>query len=427
MKIIIIGAGISGLSTYLFFKKHLPEEFRHSIYIYEKRSEILAQSDSKYLDLEGGGLGIMPNGLQVLKDLDTWLSKEVASQGILCENFTFYNKYGQMGVRQNISTGTRELQCVSISRHGLWRCLMSQVKHFGDAEEIIKIRKVTRVYWNERMKKAVLQFTCNENIKEEIDAELVVGADGINSVTRRSLFVSEDYSPKYSGFSWVGGGIQPSQLPEPVVKGRAWVFNLDRQSYFCYSPGGKISGNKIMWLSLYADRNPSSTKLLKADLWYRHRHWTDPIIQDIITEADPKSINRINVMPELPEWGRNGIVLVGDAAHAMSPTSGQGASQGLEDAQALALVLTETLKQCQEEDDGALNLEIANAIRLFSEIRRPRVKWIAKLGQRLDTLVLPYSRIILCVLHYLPFISKSIRIVNGLEAKMAQKSLATDI
>lgn len=46
-------------------------------------------------------------------------------------------------------------------------------------------------------------------------------------------------------------------------------------------------------------------------------------------------------MPELPHCGEKAIVLIGDAAHAIDPTTGQGASQALEDPQTFALLLAE--------------------------------------------------------------------------------------
>lgn len=44
-------------------------------------------------------------------------------------------------------------------------------------------------------------------------------------------------------------------------------------------------------------------------------------------------------VPPLPTWERDGVVLVGDAAHALPPSSGQGSSQALEDVEAFALFL----------------------------------------------------------------------------------------
>lgn len=81
MKIIIVGAGISGLSTYLHLRKHLPNPDSHTITIYEShqaRSKLPSAnstaSEHANLNLDtlsestaivGGGLGISPNGMRV--------------------------------------------------------------------------------------------------------------------------------------------------------------------------------------------------------------------------------------------------------------------------------------------------------------------------------------------------------------------------
>ena len=77
-------------------------------------------------------------------------------------------------------------------------------------------------------------------------------------------------------------------------------------------------------------------------------------------------------------------MLLGDAAHAMDPTTGQGASQALEDSQTLALLLAELLKEgengdVQTEENDAVNL----AIKLYHQIRSPRVNAIIERGKKM--------------------------------------------
>ncbi len=72
---------------------------------------------------------------------------------------------------------------------------------------------------------------------------------------------------------------------------------------------------------------------------------------DAITGADPGSLRRIAVhdIDPLQAWHRRNVVLVGDAAHAALPTSGQGACQAIEDAwhlsQCLAAAAPSDLEQ----------------------------------------------------------------------------------
>ena len=128
------------------------------------------------------------------------------------------------------------------------------------------------------------------------------------------------------------------------------------------SPPGPLAG----WWSTFSSTNPfpydtSPTRpnykgfnkpLALSSLLTRHSRWSNPSISAIISYV--KSDTEIHgangkgldasyptwTTPELPHWQVNGrVVLVGDAAHALQPSSGQGACQALEDAETLAILL----------------------------------------------------------------------------------------
>jgi 2-polyprenyl-6-methoxyphenol hydroxylase-like FAD-dependent oxidoreductase len=107
MKIIIVGAGISGLATYLFLKRHLPFPDSHEIHIYEKRH---------ISEQQGAGVGVSANGLQVLKDLG--LLDKVLHDGSVCNFFSIHSANGWP--LANLRTGCHAHEfCVLISRHTL--------------------------------------------------------------------------------------------------------------------------------------------------------------------------------------------------------------------------------------------------------------------------------------------------------------------
>ena len=84
----------------------------------------------------------------------------------------------------------------------------------------------------------------------------------------------------------------------------------------------------------------------------------------------------IRTLPPLPCWHADRIVLAGDAAHAVSPASGQGASLALEDAVVLA--------RCLQEADAP-----AAAFAQFEAERRPRVERIARWAERIGSTKTP--------------------------------------
>lgn len=81
-------------------------------------------------------------------------------------------------------------------------------------------------------------------------------------------------------------------------------------------------------------------------------------------------------MPDIPTWGRDGCVLVGDAAHAMTPATGQGGSQAFEDGLTLGLLLGKFV-EAHGGDGGAV---VEQSIRGLHDIRAQHVYEIKKAG-----------------------------------------------
>lgn len=210
------------------------------------------------------------------------------------------------------------------------------------------------------------------------------------------------------GASGIGGVIH-GPLPARVADNKAMVFTFGRKGFFGYASSGPASSNSLMWWSTFdTDSVPSKTTNLDADeikkgLQERHGGAADPVVRDIISRAEVQSIYPTWVMPDLPHWGVNGIVLVGDAAHALSPTTGQGASQALEDAQTLGLLLAGTLKKAyssfssptnspgadpEEEEASSLSgrekAALALTLKLYYQIRHGRVAAIRARGKKMD-------------------------------------------
>ncbi|KAK0613991.1 hypothetical protein B0T14DRAFT_569981 [Immersiella caudata] len=411
MHIIITGGGIAGLSTYLFLRKNLPPSPPYTISLYEShrprtpnpnpnpnalnhQPEHEPSFDTLSIStaIVGGGLGVSPNGMRALYDLDPDLHAAVSAQGFPCEHFVFMGENGwTLGVQRTGDNGGyegsegREEVCVSSSRHGLWRCLNEKV-----GREVVKYRRVVGVEVRETGRRLV-RF--EDGGEEECD--VLVGADGVRSVVRGSLFEGvEGTGPRYTGASGIGGFVD-TDLPARVLENKAMVFTFGGSGFFGYGSGGPPEAKSLMWWSTFeTDDLPSRENLdreeIKADMRKRHANSADPVIRDIIAKAEVESIYPTWVLPDLPHWGENGIVLVGDAAHALSPTTGQGASQALEDAQTLSLLLAGTLKRAYDTGAEGGSLEekekdaVAVSLKLFYDIRAPRIKAIAERGRKMD-------------------------------------------
>ncbi|MFJ9809679.1 FAD-dependent monooxygenase [Streptomyces sp. NPDC101158] len=163
----------------------------------------------------------------------------------------------------------------------------------------------------------------------DLEAELVVAADGIRSAVRTDLFPHHP-GPRYSGFTTWRVVIPAPERPfaphetwglarlwgsQPLKDGRVYAYAM------AAAPAGAHSadGEKAELLRLFGD-------------------WHHPV-PAILDAADDRAVLRHDVhhlIDPLPAFHRGRTALVGDAAHAMQPTLGQGGNQAIEDAVVLA-------------------------------------------------------------------------------------------
>ncbi len=132
----------------------------------------------------------------------------------------------------------------------------------------------------------------------------------------------------------------------------------------------RLPGERITWFVAQPERPPGDGGALLAEL----RVDQDPVLRTLARATPTERWTEWRAADLWPSrtWHRGNVVLVGDAAHAMLPTLGQGACQSIEDAAALADALAETIAA----GDG-----LDQALRRYSAVRVPRVRRIVALAR----------------------------------------------
>ena len=152
-------------------------------------------------------------------------------------------------------------------------------------------------------------------------------------------------------------------------------------------------GQSLAWWSTYEikecpDRNTLDMDDVVRQLRERHAQWKDPVVQHVLESVRVQNMYPTWTSPQLPTWERDGVVLLGDAAHALPSTSGQGASQALEDCEAFVLLLAHHLSKTKERHgltEQAASKQATNAAaKQYMTIRQPRVTEILKAAQKMQ-------------------------------------------
>ncbi|MEU4473329.1 FAD-dependent oxidoreductase [Micromonospora sp. NPDC023888] len=190
-----------------------------------------------------------------------------------------------------------------------------------------------------------------------LDADLVVGADGLRSLVRAHLFPRHP-GPVYAGSTaWRAAIAFPDPVPAAITWGPGAEFGMvpigDGQLYWYGAlnapPGGHAPDELAVLREHFGDWHAPIPALLAA---------TPP---GVVLRND---IHHLAV--PLPSYVRGRVALLGDAAHPMTPNLGQGAGQAIEDAVVLGAV-------CADGAEG-----VPAALAAYDRQRRPRSQSVAR-------------------------------------------------
>jgi 2-polyprenyl-6-methoxyphenol hydroxylase-like FAD-dependent oxidoreductase len=302
-KIVIIGAGIAGLTAAIAMaRKGLDAE------VYEQAPE---------LKEVGAGVGLWGNAFRALRAIG--LADEVvrlaggpAGSGVKRPDGTWLLYQPHEVVQKRWGAGF-----ASVHRAELHRLLADQV----DPSAIHLDARCTGI--SDAGDGVRARFADGR----EVEADVLVGADGAHSVVRTALLGPSPI--RYRGYTTAGALTPAGSVPVPRDGSETW----GRGIRFGVAP---TSGERVVWYAVWkapaGEAGVSTEHLLRL-----FGRWHEPV-RAVIEATPPDTMVRKDVYDRLPgrRWTRGHVALIGDAIHLMTPDLGQGACQAMVDAVTLA-------------------------------------------------------------------------------------------
>lgn len=342
-RIAVIGAGIGGLAAACALRQRGFE-----VEVYERAAE---------LGEVGAGLQLGPNAIKVLRALGI----EAPLRPLACEPTNIVSVAGDdahLRFREPLKAiaaaqfGAPYLSAHRADLHGLLQAPVPESSIHLDAQ-CTGVSSVGAT--------AVAMLADGR----EVEADIVVGADGINSAVRESLF-GEQAARWTQQMAW-RCMVPIDCVPTKIGPGKSVAIGRDEYvgwigpdgHVICYPVrGGKLYNIFAGHVSEQWVEESWSVPSSVDELLAGYRGWNEALL-DMLAQVEHCFKWGIFDRDPLPCWTRGRATLLGDAAHPMMPTLAQGAAITLEDAYALA-------RNLARHDDPV------EALAAYEAERRPR-------------------------------------------------------
>lgn len=313
LKIVIIGAGIGGLTAGIALK-----QAGYQVEIYDRVRELRPV---------GAGISLWSNGVKVLNRLG--LGREMAKIGGQMDKMQYRTKTGELLNDVDLLPLIEE---VGQRPYPVARAELQNLLCQAYGAEIKTDHRCIGVEQDEQSVTAIFENG------HRATGDILIAADGVRSVLR-DYVLDEPVQPQYAGYiNW--NGLVPAS--EDLAPKNSWVIYVGEHKRASMMP---VADNRFYFffdVPLPSD-TPADPDRYQAELFEHFKGWADPV-QRLIQRIDPQTTARPAIHDTRPfeRFVRGRVALLGDAAHATCPDLGQGGCQALEDAFVLMQYLMTT-------------------------------------------------------------------------------------
>jgi len=356
MRVVIVGGGVAGPALGLALERAGIESV-----VLERRTDPDPEAGSYFT--------VSPNGLDAL---DTVGALHLAREaGFSSRRNAMYGATGRLLGRLSLGVPLDDgTVALTMKRSRLAVLLAEEAERRG--VEVHRGARVVSVAGGPEGVSATLEDGAT------VHGDVLVGADGVHSLVRRTI------DPAAPAGRYVGltnfGGITRATPVAGTLEPEAWHFVFGSRAFIGAHP--TPAGDVVWFANVPRDEISREERQTTTDEQWQ-RWLLDLVREDAGPAAELIRHGQLELagdntydLPHVPTWSRDRMVVIGDAAHAPSPSSGQGASMALED----AVVLAQALRDSPD---------VPAALAAYETSRRARVEKIVAVGERSGSSKIP--------------------------------------
>jgi FAD-dependent urate hydroxylase len=332
LKVIIIGSGMGGLTAGIALR-----QAGYTVELYDRVRELRPA---------GAGISLWSNGGKVLNRLG--LGPGLAAIGGQMDRVAYHSAQGECLTDFSLSPLIHRVgqRPYPVTRTELQNLLLQSL-----GPETVQLNAKC-VAVEQDAHGVTAEFADGHRAK----GDLLIGADGTHSLVREAI-AGCTVNRRYAGYVNWNGLVSVS---DDLAPAHSWTVYVGEHKRASMMP---VGGDRFYFFFdvPLPKGTPNQPEIYREDLLHYFKGWAEPV-QTLIQRLDPLTTNRVEIhdVDPLPTLVKGRIVLLGDAAHSMTPDLGQGGCQAMEDAYVLTNCLLTT------------NISIEDALQRYDAARCDR-------------------------------------------------------